>query len=173
MRLFGGGVVFEGLSLLFWIVFVCSMSGSEALMCCLMCNARAVSRVTRHTSHVTRHASRITRHTSHVTRHTSRITRHTSHVTRHTSIVTRHTSHVTRHTSHVTHHTSHVTRHTSHVARHTSHVTRHTSLVLFEAFVLGFGFWICFVYIDEYLILSVFYCVGGVVFVVCCLGFKV
>ena len=64
LRLFGGGVVFEGLSLLFWIVFVCSMSGSEALMCCLMCNARAVSRVTRHTSHVTHHTSHVTRHTS-------------------------------------------------------------------------------------------------------------
>ena len=114
-----GGVVFEGLSLLFWIVFVCSMSGSEALMCCLMCNARAVSRVTRHTSRITRHRSHVTRHTSHVTRHTSLVT------------------------------------------RHTSTVTRHTSLVLFEAFVLGFGFWICFVYIDEYLMLSVFYCGGG------------
>ena len=61
-----------------------------------------------------------------------------------------------------------VARHTSHVKRHTSHVT-----LLFEAFVLGFGFWICFVYTDEYLILSVFYCGGGMVFVVCCLGVKV
>ena len=62
LRLFGGGVVFEGLSLLFWIVFVCSMSGSEALLCCLMCNARAISRITRHTSHVTHHTSHVTRH---------------------------------------------------------------------------------------------------------------
>ena len=97
LRLFGGEVVFEGLSLLFWIFFVCSMSGSEAFLCCLMCNARAISRVTHHTSHVPRH-------TSHLARHTSRITRHASHVTHHTSLVTRRSSHVTRHTSHVARH---------------------------------------------------------------------
>ena len=51
------------------------------------------------------------------------VTRHTSHVRRHAPHVTRHTSHVTRHTSHVTRHTPHATRHTSHVTRHTPHAT--------------------------------------------------
>ena len=35
--------------------------------------------------------------------------------------------------------------------------------VLGLALVLGLGFGICVVYIDEYLILSVFYCWGGLV----------
>jgi hypothetical protein len=49
----------------------------------------------------------------------SRVIRHTSHLTCHTSHVTRHTSHVTPHTSHVTPHTSHVTRHTSKILQGT------------------------------------------------------
>ena len=41
--------------------------------------------------------------------------------------------------------------------------------VLGLALVLGLGFGICVVYIDEYLILSVFYCWGGLVVGVWCL----
>ena len=71
----------------------------------------------------------------------------------------------------VTRRTSHVTRQTSHVTRHTSHVTRHSFDLRLWFLVLGFGYALCILMNISYYRYSIV--LGGVVFVVCCLGFKV
>ena len=64
-----------------------------------------------------------------------------------------------------------VARHTSHVTRHTSHVTRHSFDLRLWVLVLGFGYALCILMNISYYRYSIVG--GGVVFVVCCLGFKV